>query len=55
MFPFLYDFSISKYLDTSVFQDSFYHDLSDEELEQVQDYNFDHPGECTFGSVEVWT
>ncbi|KDP46392.1 hypothetical protein JCGZ_10232 [Jatropha curcas] len=25
-------------------QDSFYHSLSDEQLEKVQEYNFDHPG-----------
>jgi len=25
-------------------QDSFYHNLTEEELLRVQDYNFDHPG-----------
>jgi len=25
-------------------QDSFYHNLTEEELIRVQDYNFDHPG-----------
>lgn len=30
-------------------QDSFYHNLTEEELTQVHDYNFDHPGECNFG------
>lgn len=29
----------------SVLQDSFYHNLSEEELERVHEYNFDHPGE----------
>ena len=30
-------------------QDSFYHNLTEEELTRVQDYNFDHPGQfnCT--------
>lgn len=27
-----------------VMQDSFYHDLSEEESAHVSDYNFDHPG-----------
>jgi uridine kinase len=26
-------------------QDSFYHDLTEEELTRVHEYNFDHPGE----------
>lgn len=29
----------------SALQDSFYHNLSGEELERVHEYNFDHPGE----------
>ena len=31
-----------------LFQDSFYHNLTEEELERVQDYNFDHPGEYSW-------
>lgn len=29
-----------------VLQDSFYHNLSEDELERVHEYNFDHPGEA---------
>lgn len=29
-------------------QDSFYHNLTPEELARVHDYNFDHPGQSFF-------
>lgn len=28
-----------------ILQDSFYHNLTEEELKRVHEYNFDHPGE----------
>lgn len=36
-----------------ILQDSFYHSLSDEKLQKVHEYNFDHPGEFT-GQFAWW-
>jgi hypothetical protein len=35
--------------DNDFWQDSFYHNLTEEELARVHEYNFDHPGENIFG------
>lgn len=39
-----------------ILQDSFYHNLNEEELTRVQDYNFDHPGKfnCSHQSHYLW-
>ncbi|GKV44536.1 hypothetical protein SLEP1_g51710 [Rubroshorea leprosula] len=34
-------------------QDSFYHNLSEEELARVHEYNFDHPGEKHFYNLDT--
>lgn len=36
-------------------QDSFYHNLTKEQLTRVQEYNFDHPGQfnCTHQSLII--
>lgn len=35
-----------------MWQDSFYHNLSEEELTRVFEYNFDHPGEDAFNVLD---
>lgn len=32
-----------------IWQDSFYHSLTEDELARVHEYNFDHPGENIYG------
>ena len=36
---------LDKFLTWTMCQDSFYHNLTEEELARVNEYNFDHPGE----------
>ncbi|GKV44535.1 hypothetical protein SLEP1_g51710 [Rubroshorea leprosula] len=38
---------------SKICQDSFYHNLSEEELARVHEYNFDHPGEKHFYNLDT--